>query len=269
MQNRLLLSLWLVGAVLYAGSTIFLAHSILGGGTQAGDKAKPLIVAAATPEVQCPQQVSAPAVSAPAVEASAPKAETAPAQAADGAQVAPKSRSVASLPSSEDQQPSASRQPFAASPSPDASEQQGAATPDSESAPLPDDRQGQEATAPDAAPDQGQAEWANVMASAAVHSEPSAQAPMIYALPAGRQLRVLAHSNGWAQVQDPSSGATGWVEARVLAPGSAAGGRPGYDNPNEDAYADDGDRQDDWRWQRRHRQGGGFGDFVRRALGGF
>ncbi len=259
MQNRLLLSLWLVGAVLYAGSTIFLAHSILGGGTQAGDKAKPLIVAAATPEVQCPQQVSA-----PAHEASAPKAETAPAQAADGAQVAPKSRFVASLPSSEDQQPSASRQPFAASPSPDASEQQRAATPDSESAPLPDDSQGQEATAPD----QGQAEWANVVASAAVHSEPSAQAPMIYALPAGRQLRVLAHSNGWAQVQDPSSGATGWVEARVLASGSAPGGRPGYGNPYEDAYADDGQGQDDWRWQRRNRRGG-FGDFIRRALGGF
>ncbi len=262
MQNRLLLSLWLVGAVLYAGSTIFLAHSILGGGTQAGDKARPLVVAAATPEVQCPQQVSAPAVSAPAGEASAPKAAPAPAQAADGAQGAPKSRSVASLPSSEGQQPSAT------SPSPDASEQQGAATSDSESTLPSDDQQGQEATAPDAAPDQGQAEWANVVASAAVHSAPSAQAPMIYALPAGRQLRVLAHSNGWAQVQDPSSGATGWVEARVLASGSAPGGRPGYGNPYEDAYADDGQGQDDWRWQRRNRRGG-FGDFIRRALGGF
>ena len=31
MQNRLILTLWLVGAVLYAGSTVFLAHAVLGG----------------------------------------------------------------------------------------------------------------------------------------------------------------------------------------------------------------------------------------------
>jgi hypothetical protein len=40
MQNRLILTLWLVGAVLYAGSTVFLAHAVLGGGSSAPDKAK-------------------------------------------------------------------------------------------------------------------------------------------------------------------------------------------------------------------------------------
>ena len=30
MKSKLLLTLWLVGAVLYAGSTVFLAHAVLG-----------------------------------------------------------------------------------------------------------------------------------------------------------------------------------------------------------------------------------------------
>jgi hypothetical protein len=49
MKSKLLLTLWLVGAVLYAGSTVFLAHAVLGGlgGSHAPDKLKADAVAAA------------------------------------------------------------------------------------------------------------------------------------------------------------------------------------------------------------------------------
>ena len=77
---------------------------------------------------------------------------------------------------------------------------------------------------------------------------------------------MLARDAGWAQVQDVSSGGTGWVDARALAPIGAPGAR-GYGDQGGDAYAEDYG-QDDWRWRRRHREGG-FGDFVRRALGGW
>ena len=53
MKSKLLLTLWLVGAVLYAGSTVFLAHAVLGGlgGSHAPDKLKADAVAAA--DAQC------------------------------------------------------------------------------------------------------------------------------------------------------------------------------------------------------------------------
>ena len=41
MKNKLLLSLWLLGAVLYTGSTVFLANAVLGGVGGHADKAKP------------------------------------------------------------------------------------------------------------------------------------------------------------------------------------------------------------------------------------
>ena len=47
MNSRLVLTLWLVGAVLYAGSTIFLAHAVLGG-SAAADKAFKSTTGAAT-----------------------------------------------------------------------------------------------------------------------------------------------------------------------------------------------------------------------------
>ena len=53
MKSKLLLTLWLVGAVLYAGSTVFLAHAVLGGlgGSHAPDKLKADAVAAV--DAQC------------------------------------------------------------------------------------------------------------------------------------------------------------------------------------------------------------------------
>ena len=54
MRSKLVLTLWLAGAVLYAGSTAFLAHAVLGGGNVStpAEKAKAAKVAAAN-DAQC------------------------------------------------------------------------------------------------------------------------------------------------------------------------------------------------------------------------
>ena len=264
MQNKLLLSLWLLGGALYLGGTIFFAHAILGAGSRTteltADKGLTTTAARRTPrrEARAPQCAAGQKV--PAARRSAGRLKTdcgrcgseptgadeTAALAADwtGREEAADSDSAPQLPTAD-----AGAQP----------------TGDADS---PEGRGLGEAATPEASPDQGQAEWAQVVAAAAdVHAQPSAESPSIYALPAGRQVRVLTHDNGWAQVQDVASGGTGWVEARALAPVGAPGGQDrGYGNQYDDAYADD-NGQDDWRWRRRHRQGG-IGDFVRRALGG-
>ncbi len=262
MQNKMLLSLWLVGGVLYLAGTIFFANAILGAGSRstdlAADKGLTTRVAAA-PEGQC--------------------ALGSTVTGAEGSKLRQDQEKIASA-----QADSKPRQPVktAALPAPAGDEADQAPDGDSapprqaDSGPQPYDdvappgsgEQGQ-ASKPDANQDQGQAEWAEIVTAAAdVHSQPSAQAPSIYALPAGRQVRVLTRDHGWTQVQDAASGGTGWVDARALAPIGAPGERRDYGNSDEDANADDWDGQDDWRWQQRHRHAGGFGDFVRRALGG-
>jgi Bacterial SH3 domain len=264
MQNKVLLSLWLVGSVLYLAGTIFFANAILGAGSRSTDLAADKGLAtrtAAAPEAQC-----APGSAANGAEAEASKLPQ------DQAKVA------SQVPDSKARQPVKT----AALPAPggedadQASDGDSAQPPQADSGPQPSDdvaapdsgEQGQAST-PEANQGQGQAEWAQVVTAAVdVHSQPSPEAPSIYALPAGRQVRVLTRDHGWTQVQDAASGGTGWVDARALAPIGAPGQRRDYGNSDEDANADDWDGQDDWRWQRRHHHAGAFGDFVRRALGG-
>ena len=159
-------------------------------------------------------------------------------------------------------------------------------------APIPDGWQDQGPMQPSAGDDQNamgpggpgagegpaeENEWANVIAGTAdMRSEPSMQAPLVYALPAGWQVRVIARQPGWVQVQDANSGAAGWVESSALAPVAGPKGQQadprygGYDRRNGpyDRYADEGPYgapPPPWR----HRPRGEFGDFFRRALGGF
>ena len=120
-------------------------------------------------------------------------------------------------------------------------------------------------------------EWAHVVAGTAdMRSEPTMRAPLVYALPAGWQVRVISRQPGWVQVQDANSGAAGWVESSALAPGSGPKGPQGdpryggYDRRGGpyDRYADEtypyGAPPPPWRRPR-----GEIGDFFRRALGGF
>jgi Bacterial SH3 domain len=50
-----------------------------------------------------------------------------------------------------------------------------------------------------------------------VRSGPSEDAPMLYAFPAGRELRVVADEDGFTQIEDVRSGADGWVKKSALA----------------------------------------------------
>ena len=119
-----------------------------------------------------------------------------------------------------------------------------------------------------------QDEWAHVIAGTAdMRAEPSLQSQLIYALPAGWQVRVISREPGWVQVQDANSGASGWIEATAIAPGPGPNAAQGYGRyqrgPNGgpySRYADEGYPYPPPRWQRRR---GEFADFLRRALGGF
>jgi hypothetical protein len=55
-----------------------------------------------------------------------------------------------------------------------------------------------------------------------IYGSPSASASVLYAFPAGRRLRVVGREGDFVRIKDVQSGATGWVDARTLAPGSAA-----------------------------------------------
>jgi hypothetical protein len=278
MKSRLLLSLWLLGAVLYAGSTVFLADAVLGG---KGGVAKPANLALAS-DAQCPK------TNASSAEAPAAKTVAALPVKPDPAE---KPNEPAASPSSHPAQPSsdsAAREPAEQAPaSADAQDRQaslgdGDSSPDTaqdqdgpaqDGGPSPQASQDGYGSNPDGGRDVGEGEWAQIVAGTAdMRSEPSLQSQMIYALPAGWQVRVISRQRGWVQIQDSNSGAAGWVESTALAPSAGPGQHRGYEAyaPGQDPrYADQGYPQDDsWRWRRQERRGQ-FGDFVRRALGGW
>lgn len=96
-----------------------------------------------------------------------------------------------------------------------------------------------------------------------MHGTPDDDAPMLFAFPYGRTLRVVSRYEGWVEVTDPQSAATGWMKAQYLAPAAA----PGMRQEAEQMYDDDEPRWRSRRWLRRH--GGGLGDMIGRALGGY
>jgi hypothetical protein len=285
MKSKLLLTLWLVGAVLYAGSTVFLAHAVLGGlgRNHAPDKLKADAVAAADGQCQKASVAShgaepdKTAAAEPKKPASTLPAKPAPAQnsSKSGTPEAAKRDGfeprLAAVPDGGSSEKNAADL-NASEPSDD----QEAAAPDG--MPSHEAWQGQEPPLPGAGQEGPEVdEWASVVAGTAnMRADPSLQSPMIYALPAGWQVRVISRQPGWVQVQDANSGADGWVEATALAPSAGPGGpggRPGYDPYGQRydpyRYADDryayGEPPPPWR----RSPGGQFADFLRRALGGF
>jgi hypothetical protein len=278
MQNKLVLTLWLVGAVLYAGSTVFLAHAVLGVGSSAtpADKTKTATVATAT-DAQCQKDSVASGDAKPAKDADPQKTaavdpkKPSPAPSAVKPAAPEASKPQASTP------PAAGAEQDSTDQEPPAGDQQDQVLgPDG--TPVPDgwqdqDAMGQGAGEGPAEPD----EWASVVAGTAdMRSEPSMQAPLVYALPAGWQVRVISRKPGWVQVQDANSAAAGWVESSAIAPvtnNRVPQGDPrfgGYDRryaPYE-RYADEtypyGPPPPPWESPGRP-----FGDFLRRALGGF
>ncbi len=96
-----------------------------------------------------------------------------------------------------------------------------------------------------------------------MHGTPADDAPMLFAFPYGRTLRVVSRYEGWVEVTDPQSAATGWMKAQYLAPAAAPGSR----QEAKQMYDDEEPRWRSRRWLRRH--GGGLGDMIGRALGGY
>lgn len=115
-----------------------------------------------------------------------------------------------------------------------------------------------------AGPEQEPQEWVQVLVSGAgMHGMASEDAPMLFAFPYGRTLRVISRYGNWVEVTDPQSATTGWMKAQYLAPAAA----PGSPQEAETWYDEEEPR---WRrrgWWRRH--GGGFADMINRALGGY
>jgi uncharacterized protein YraI len=158
-----------------------------------------------------------------------------------------------------------------------------------------------QATGPDQHP-QGQSEMVRVSGSpATMRSGPSDSAPMLFAFPEGRELRVMSRQPGWVQVIDPGSKQSGWIAEASLATSGAGGQQqqaadaalqrrsrdappPAYDSAEgpppgargawlpweEDMGPPDGlEEPEDRPRGRGHRHNGGFAGILRRAFGGF
>ncbi len=114
------------------------------------------------------------------------------------------------------------------------------------------------------APQQGapQEEWVVVLASGAgMRATAADDAPVLFAFPYGRNLKVVSHYQNWVEVSDPKTAATGWMkddEVSAIPP-------PGAMPPQTEAY-DQGAPEGPGGWFRRRR--GGLADIISRALGG-
>jgi hypothetical protein len=112
--------------------------------------------------------------------------------------------------------------------------------------------------------DQNTEEWVEVIVSGAgMRATAGDDAPMLFAFPYGRNLKVVSRFEGWVEVTDPQSAATGWMQAHALAP--SVGNRPRYGQGQ--AYYDDQPQQEQGGgWFRRNADG--FGSMINRAFGG-
>jgi hypothetical protein len=113
---------------------------------------------------------------------------------------------------------------------------------------------------PNGLPAEEPQEWVQVLVSGAgMHGAASDDAPMLFGFPYGRVLRVVSRYEGWVEVTDPQSAATGWMQAHLLAPARPPGA-PGV----EAMYGEEPRERPSWL----QRQGDGFADMINRALGG-
>src|SRR6516225_1888401 len=105
------------------------------------------------------------------------------------------------------------------------------------------------------APGVPQEEWVQVLVSGAgMYGTASEDAPMLFAFPYGRRLKVVSHYQGWVEVTDPQSAATGWMKVGHVAPVAGPGAPP--------QQVDAGYEEERPGWFRRR---GGLGDIISRA----
>jgi hypothetical protein len=119
--------------------------------------------------------------------------------------------------------------------------------------------------APYGQPQQGQwgaqpaEEWVKVIGSGTgMRATASIDAPILFAFPYGRQLKVVSRNDDWVEVSDPNTSTKGWMPAHALAPSAG---------PNAYGYG-----QQAYEEAPQERRGlfrrGGFADMINRAFGG-
>jgi hypothetical protein len=186
-MKRLLLPLWLVGAVLYLVSTLLFANAIWFG---ADDDPKPAAKNVISTSPAYPEVAELPATAQPEqLDPINPAAAGTP-HAITVEQTSSEAPALANLPAPvdlEEQPPTADEAPQALA----------RAYPN-------------------------QAELLKVTSEAIIRNGPSASADIIGTAYAGARVHVASRDAGWTQIVDPSSGNRGWIDSTVLAPLTAA-----------------------------------------------
>jgi hypothetical protein len=100
-----------------------------------------------------------------------------------------------------------------------------------------------------------------LVSGASMRATATDDAPMLFAFPYGRNLKVVSRYGDWVEVTDPKSAATGWMKEAEVSPIAPPGAGPSQ----TEAY-DTQPPEEQGGWFRRRR--GGFADMINRALGG-
>jgi hypothetical protein len=110
-------------------------------------------------------------------------------------------------------------------------------------------------------PDQNGEQWVQVIGSGTgMRATASEEAPILFAFPYGRQLKVVSRNAEWVEVMDPKSSTAGWMQAYTLGPSRPPGQAP---YGQTEAYYDEQPQERPGLFRR-----GGFADMINRALGG-
>ena len=110
---------------------------------------------------------------------------------------------------------------------------------------------------------QAQEQWVRLVGSASMHSNPNDESAMLFAFPAGRTLRVVSQTEGWVEVTDPQSAATGWIRTDYVQGSYAPGQQQAYQEP----VYDEPQQRQGRGWFRRNT--GGLTDMIERAFSGY
>jgi len=198
-QTRTHQTLWLVGAAVFAISTLILVDSISPrmGGEFASESASD------TPP-QHHMSSRQPGSDLPDLPVAPPRAQSV--HAIDPG--------ASATPSSESQlQPNQNPAPLSVT-----SGRQVAAVESSPSAQLKDQRPATaEVTEAPSHPELGD-QLFKITSAVSIRSSPAASADIIGMAYAGTMARVASRSSGWTQIVDPSSGKTGWIDSTALLP---------------------------------------------------
>ena len=251
-MNRLLLSLWLLGALLYAGNTLLYTNEIFGWPKQkleadAGketvkpkaeapraDRQPAEIAESQSPAVgpqpapAQPQGEHAPGLDIAAVVPPSDSTTTAPLPPMPQDRRAPESSAQQQVQSTPPAQPGSDSSPAQAAANPTAPTSQGGNELASQTTPASTAQQAQSAPQPEQPTPateeqstqlqpQSEHEWVR-SAGATVRSGPSSSASQLGTLRSGMEVRVVGRQSGWVQIANSDGSQTGWVYEKLVEP---------------------------------------------------